>query len=68
MYRKILLAALVCWPLIAMSHDGHGVFHGHQLEHYVGSPGHALPLLLVTVAFLVLIAFRQWKRSTEKSR
>lgn len=68
MNRKMLLTALLSWPLIAMAHDGHGAFQGHQIEHYVISPGHAVPLILVTVAFLLLIAYRQWKRAAQKNR
>ena len=70
MYRKAFLfwSILLSYPLVVDAHDGHGVFHGHQLEHYTSSPGHAVPLLLVTVVFLVWIAYRQLQRAERKSQ
>lgn len=61
MYRKaiLLFPALLALPLMSEAHDGHGHFLGHQVEHYLSSPGHAIPLLLVTVFFIILAANRK---------
>ncbi len=45
--------------MIALAHGGHGAFHGHELGHYLASPGHAIPIALVLVASVLLIAFRK---------
>lgn len=65
MFRKVLLLApaLLSLPLISQAHDGHGFFHGNELAHYLSSPGHAIPLLLVVAAFIVLITYRRWART-----
>ncbi len=67
MLRKalFLLPALMSLPLITQAHDGHGLFHGHELAHYLSSPGHAIPLALVVGAFIVLIAYRKQSRQRE---
>ncbi|MCB0559166.1 MAG: hypothetical protein H6573_02285 [Lewinellaceae bacterium] len=66
MFRKapLLLVALMSLPLISQAHDGHGFFHGSELAHYLSSPGHAVPLVLVVAASVALILYR--KRSREE--
>ena len=66
MFRKALLlqAALMSLPLITQAHDGHGFFHGTEFAHYLSSPGHAVPLVLVVAASVALIVYR--KRSREE--
>ena len=63
MSRKILflLPALLSLPLITQAHDGHGFFHGNEFAHYLSSPGHAIPLMLVVAAAVALAVY--WKRS-----
>ena len=66
MFRKAFLlpVALISLPLITQAHDGHGFFHGTELAHYLSSPGHAVPLVLVVAASVALIVYR--KRSREE--
>ncbi|MCB0593299.1 MAG: hypothetical protein H6557_08400 [Lewinellaceae bacterium] len=63
MSRKILflLPALLSLPLITQAHDGHGFFHGNEFAHYLSSPGHAIPLMLVVAAAVALAVY--WRRS-----
>ncbi|MCB0578534.1 MAG: hypothetical protein KDD10_04400 [Phaeodactylibacter sp.] len=61
MSRKALSlsTALLSLPLIAQAHDGHGFFHGHELAHYLSSPGHAIPIALAVVALAALLVYRK---------
>jgi uncharacterized membrane protein len=61
MIRKNTLssALLILLPFLAQAHGGHGHFPGHELAHYLASPGHAIPILAVLVLSIVVIVARQ---------
>ena len=56
-----LLAVLM--PLTVQAHPGHGSLSGHELAHYLTSPAHVGPLLLI----LALGAFFFYRRQKSKT-
>ncbi|MCO6479114.1 MAG: hypothetical protein J5I94_20935 [Phaeodactylibacter sp.] len=65
MFRKALFfsSALLSLPLATQAHDGHGFFQGHELAHYLTSAEHAIPLILVGAAVVLLIGYQKWSQA-----
>ncbi len=60
---KISFASLMlCLPFLAQAHDGHGVFGGNSLSHYLASPMHVIPV----VAFVAIGAYFLYKKATSR--
>lgn len=60
---KISFASLMlCLPFLAEAHEGHGVFNGGSLSHYLASPMHILPVIAVVAIGVFFI----YKRVTAK--
>ncbi len=53
--KSILGLLLVAAPFSVFAHDGHGVFNGSEIAHYVTSPGHAIPMLAIVVIAVIVI-------------
>ncbi len=60
-----LLALLV--PITALAHSGHGALSGQELAHYLTSPAHVGPVL-VLVACVAFFYLRNRKGSESRSR
>jgi hypothetical protein len=60
---KISFASLLlCLPFLAQAHEGHGVFEGSSLSHYLTSPMHVIPV----VAFVAIGAYFLYKKTTTR--
>lgn len=64
--KKLLLVLSALVPATVFAHEGHGFFNGHSLAHYLGSAEHSIPLVAI-VALGVFFAFRNYKRTAQKS-
>lgn len=63
--QLFIVSFLMALPSLAIAHDGHGVFNGSTLIHYLSSPLHAIPVL-VGIVLLILFLPKQvriWKKS-----
>ena len=64
MTKYLTLFAMILSPWIAFGHDGHGIFNGSRLEHYLTSPEHILWMIPV----LALLAFYVKKKIFENQK
>jgi hypothetical protein len=65
--RLFAIALLSSFSIPAWAHGGHGHFDGLSFWHYLTSPEHALPVLLMA-GLLVILGRLWWKTSSEKSK
>lgn len=61
--KSILGFLLVAAPFSAFAHDGHGVFNGGEIAHYLTSPGHAIPILAVVL--VAVLVYRRVRKSAK---
>ena len=61
--KSILGFLFLAAPFSAFAHDGHGVFNGGEIAHYLTSPGHALPILAVVV--IAVMVYRRVRKSAK---
>jgi hypothetical protein len=65
--RFSALALLLSFSLPAWAHGGHGHFDGISFWHYLTSPEHAFPMLMLAVVVIVLGRLL-WKTKTSKEK
>jgi hypothetical protein len=59
--RASALSGLLLLTLSTYAHEGHGVLHGHEPGHYLFSPEHGVPLLLVVFLIALFVGLRFWR-------
>lgn len=66
--KRLAALTLAFSPLTLFAHGGHGVFHGHELAHYLLSPIHLIPSLII-LSVIVLFGYNRYlKRKAQKQR
>jgi len=61
------LLALVL-PAIMQAHPGHGASNGHDATHYLTSPGHAGPVILLLTALCIYLILREPKTRSQHTK
>ena len=66
--KRLSALMLALFPLTVFAHGGHGAFHGHELAHYLLSPIHLIPSLII-VSVIALFGYNRYlKRKAQKQR
>jgi hypothetical protein len=55
----LLSVAFMALPLSSFAHDGHGLFNGGEVIHYLSSPLHIFPILGVFVIGALFLVKRK---------
>ncbi len=64
MKKIFLLLAAVSATLSSFAHEGHGHTHGFTIQHYFVEPEHALGVLAIVAAGVLL--FRRFRVAADK--
>ena len=60
----LFTVALMALPISLFAHDGHGLFNGSELVHYLTSPLHIIPVLGVFAIGILFFVKRKGSQMT----